>query len=189
MIAHGRLQKIHSSQALCDLLRGKKHHKRRAAADHNCVNEYAECLQKSCLNRMIHICRCRRAGGGTGACLVGEQPSLHTIHQNGSKASGRNLPESKGLLENSYKHAGKRREVIDDNKHRQKKIEACHHRNNHVQNLHGNIPSKDNDRCHHAQNDCRCKRRYMKGIVQCRGYRITDDLADPAPADQAGNGK
>ena len=131
---------------------------------------------------MIHIRRCCRAGGGAGACLVGEQTSLHAVHQNSSKASGRNLPESKGLLENSCEHAGKRREVIDDDKHCQEEIEACHHRNNHIQNLHGNVPPKDNDSCHHAQNNCRCKRRYMEGIIQRGGYRITDDLADPAPA-------
>ena len=29
----------------------------------------------------------------------------------------------------------------------------------------------------------------MKGILKCRGYGITDHLADSAPADQSGNGK
>ena len=74
---------------------------------------------------MIRLCCCSRAGGGTGACLIGKQSSLDTIHKNSAKSACHNLTETKSLLEDPSDHRRDHAEIDHDQKNSDQKITAC----------------------------------------------------------------
>ena len=151
MVAHCLLEKIHSGKPLRESFRCKKHDHSRTAADQNGVNKHSESLSQTYLCRMIRLCCCSRAGGGTGACLIGKQSSLDTIHKNSAKSACHNLTETKSLLEDPSDHRRDHAEIDHDQKNSDQKITACHDGNHNIQNLYGGIFAKNDHRCQNHQ--------------------------------------
>ena len=124
-----------------------------------------------------------------GTRLVGEQPPLHAVHQHGAEAACHHLPKAEGLLKNPLEHRGQQRCVFRHQHHGQQKIAARHDRYQHIQHLdRGVFPQYDHRRQDHQQQRG-VQRRHLKGIFKGAGDGIADDLADAAPANEAGDGK
>ena len=101
MVAHRCLEKIHTTEAGHHFLRNEKHHEGGTAADHDGVDEDAERLQKSGLHWMIDICRSRCTWRRAGACFVGEEATLHTVHKDGTEATRHRLTQAEGLTKDT----------------------------------------------------------------------------------------
>ena len=185
MVLHRRLQEVHAGQARRDGFRGQQHDEGRAAANDDRINEDAQRLDQPHLDRVIAFGSCGRAGCRAAARLVGEQAALDTVHQNGTKAARRHLPQAEGFREDAAQH---RREVGDigrDDIKRHHKIAARHHRHNDVQAFHGGVLAQHDDCRQHHQCHRRCNGRDVERILERRAHRVADDLADSAPADEA----
>ena len=133
IVAHDFLEKVHSCESHRQFLRDKQHDHRRAAADHDRIDKYAKCLDKSDLYRvtLLRRCRCTRCGTGTG--LVGEQTALDSDHENRAKTASCDLAESECLLKNPLENARNASEMRRDDEQGDHKITSRHDRNDHIQ--------------------------------------------------------
>ena len=101
MIAHRRLEQVHTTESGHCVLRNEKHHEGGTAADHDGVDENAERLQEAGLHRMVDIRCSRSTWGRAGTCFVGEEATLHTIHEDSAEAARHRLTQAESLTEDT----------------------------------------------------------------------------------------
>ena len=186
---HRRLQKRHAGKAGKRLGGGKQHDHRRAGADDDGVNQHAEGLHETHLRGMIAVCRGGRAGRGAGAGLIGEQAALDAVHQHGAEAAGDHLAQAECLGKDAGKDGGQQRRVPDEEENGEEEIRARHDRHHDIQHADSGVLAKDDHRGNGNQHDGGIQRGNGEGVFKRGGHGIADDLADAAPADQAGNGE
>ena len=145
-------------------------------------------LQTS-LHRIFALGGSRRAGSGTGSGFIGEQAALYAIHKDCAEATGYGLPHAKRFGEDPDKDGRKLRQVDQDDKYGQQEKANRHDRNHDIQNLYGGIFLEYDDCSQNHKDNGRENRRNLECICKRRAHGVTDDLADAAPADKAGDGK
>ena len=189
MVVHGCLQECHTGKTGNQIFRNKQHDHGGTAADHDGVDEDTERLNQACLGGLITFgCGCR-TGSRAGTGFIGEQSSFHSIHENGAETAGHRLAHTKGFFKDPGKNAGKQTVIDCDDKERDEEVADGHNGDNGIQNLYGcMLPENDDSRNDH-QKDARVKGRDGKSVLKRRSDRVTDNLTDAAPADQAGDGK
>ena len=183
MISHRCLKQFHSCKSLNLILWNKQHDHCCTATDYNCVDKYAQCLNKSCLYREITLCRSRCTWSRSWTSFIWEQSSLHSIHQNSSKTTCCHLTDSKCFLKNTWEHTRCWEQIGKDQKYCDQEITHCHNRNNNIQNLYCCILSKHDHCCQNHQNHSCINRWDRKCIFKRRRHWITDHLANTTPTD------
>ena len=189
MVLHGRLQQVHALEAARQLDRGEQHDHRRAAADHQRIDEHAERLQQAALGRMADVRRRGRAGRGARARLIGEQATLGAVHNDRADAAAHDLTDAERLGEDAPEHRRELARVLDDNKDRDEEIARRHDRHHDIQHLDRGVLAQHDDRRDRDEHDRGVKRRHLKRVLKGGRDRVADDLADAAPAEQAGQRK
>ena len=135
---------------------------------------------------MADICCGGCTRGRAGACFIREKSSLCSVHDHSTNPSCRCLAKAKGFCKDPLKNSRKSLQICQNNKERDQKVTYRHDRHHNVQYPDGGVFPQDDYRRQSHQKDRRKKRRYLKSILKGRGHRVSDHLADPAPADQAG---
>ena len=138
---------------------------------------------------MAHLRRRGGAGGGSGAGLVGKQAPLHAVHQHGAKAAGHRLPQAEGLLEDPLKNRRQQRRVFQNQHDGHEEVAPGHDGHQHIQHLHGGVFPENDDRRQSHQHHRGVNRRDAEGVFKGGGDGVADDLADAAPAGEAGQGE
>ena|SRR5699024_4401200 len=128
-------------------------------------------------------------GSGTGAGLVGKKPPFCAVHDDGAQAAGHSLAKPESFQENALEDRRKLACVFHDDKDGDQKIADSHHRHHDIQHLDGGVFAQYDDGGESHQGDGGVKGRDVKSIFKGGGNGVSDDLADAAPADQAGEGK
>ena len=189
MVAHGGLQQVHALQTSGDAAGGEEHDEGGAAADDDGVDEHAQSLGQAHLHGVIGICGGSSAGGGAGAGLIGEKAPLDTVHQHGAESACHHLPQAEGFLEDQGEHSGQEGDVLDDQKDGDEEVAAGHDGHQDIQNLHRGVLAQHDHRRQQHQCHRGVQGRDMEGVLKGGGDGVADDLADAAPADQAGDGE
>ena len=189
MMFHRRLQKIHSGKSCNFFFRGKKHDHCSTAADYDRIDKYSKCLYQSCFDRLITFCRSCRTRSRTRACLIGKKSSFDSIHQYRPETTGCHLSKSKCFLKDSCKNARNTADIHHNDQNRDCKINNCHYRHDHIQDLDRRILTKYDHCCNCNKHNRRIDWRNGKCIFKRRNNGITDHLTDTTPADQAGDCK
>ena len=147
MVIHGDLQKIHAFQTAYQFLRCEKHDHGGAAADHQCVDKYAQSLKQSGLDRMADVCGSCRTGSGSGSGFIGKKSAFGAVHDYCSDAATHGLPQTEGFCEYPLEDARQLACIPDDDIQGNQKIKSCHERNDNIQYLYGSIfPQHDYSR-------------------------------------------
>ena len=186
MILHGNLQKIHSFQAVGETGGGQQHDHGGTGADDQGVDENAQRLQQSAFDRMADVGGGSGTGGGTGTGLVGKQSPFCAVHDDGAQAPGHSLAKPESFQENALEDRRKLACVFYDDKDGDQKIADSHHRHHDIQHLDGGVFAQYDDGGESHQGDGGVKGRDVESIFKGGGNGVSDDLADAAPADQAG---
>ena len=135
---------------------------------------------------MIRFRSRRGAGRRTGARLVGEQAALHAVHHHRADAAAHDLAHAERLGEDAAKDRRQRRDVGEDDDDGHQEVQARHDRHNDVEHLDRRVPAQDDDRRDRHQRDGGVERVDAEGALDGAGDGVADDLADAAPADEAG---
>ena len=138
---------------------------------------------------MTCVRRSRRTGCGAASCLVREEASLHAVHQHRTETARNHLTKAEGLGEDAPKDRGQKPYVSHNHKDCHCKIDARHEGHNQIQHLCRCMLSQNNHCRDCDQHNGRVERRNAKGILKGRGDRVSDHLADTAPANQRGDRK
>ena len=129
------------------------------------------------------------AGGGAGTGLIGKETPLHAVHQDCAKTAGNCLTDAKGLFKNALEHGGDDSDIFDDQEEGDGKVTGGHDGNQHVENFNGGVFAENNDSGQQNKDNRRIDRRNAESILKSGRDGIADDLADPTPADETGDGK
>lgn len=118
-----------------------------------------------------------------------KKASFYSVHQHDAKSAGNSLTKSESFFKDPFKYSRHTSKICKYNKQRDHKIKHCHYRHQKIQNFNRCILPKHDHSCDHYQHDGSIQRRNIKSIFERRRDGIADNLTDPTPADQAGNGK
>ena len=189
MVGHGRLEQVHQLQPGHLFRRGHQDDEGGAAANDDGVDKHPQRLQKAGLGGVGGIPRRSGAGGGAGAGLVGKQPPLHPVHDHRAKAPRRGLAQTERLLKDAAEHIGQDGDIHTDEDEGDDKVAGRHDGHQHIQHPHGGVLPQYDGGGQGCQHNSGVNGLDVKGVLEGGGHGVGDDLADAAPADQAGDGK